>query len=244
MPSPHSINFPDDPDPLARYRREAEQQEEEFARQRAHAERVQQSKVQTMEIQSLSPDVQARWDAWLDARVETRVVRLRDAVADAVGEFQKQNENADAALRREIRQVRDAPPLFSAPDKKLSAAMVRVGEELRAQKEGIEALRAGEAKREARTKHTADQVAELRKQLAELAEQNELTAKNVRGLNTMMFNLSTKLERMHELLARFAAAADCEHALNAVDRSKLPQAEEQQKSSAVVLKLEDLRHAS
>jgi hypothetical protein len=36
---PHSINFPDDPDPLARYRREFELQEEELARQRRREER-------------------------------------------------------------------------------------------------------------------------------------------------------------------------------------------------------------
>jgi hypothetical protein len=47
MPSPHDILFPDDPDRVARWRREAEEHEREFARQRA-AEHVQQSKVQTI----------------------------------------------------------------------------------------------------------------------------------------------------------------------------------------------------
>jgi hypothetical protein len=47
MPSPHDTLFPDDPDPVARWRREADAREEEFARQRA-AERAQ-SKVQPME---------------------------------------------------------------------------------------------------------------------------------------------------------------------------------------------------
>jgi hypothetical protein len=38
---PHSINFPDDPDPLARYRREYEQQEAELVRQRRREGRAQ-----------------------------------------------------------------------------------------------------------------------------------------------------------------------------------------------------------
>jgi hypothetical protein len=88
---------------------------------------------------------------------------------------------------------------------------------------------------------TANTVVELRKQIGELEER---TDKNLHAAIGMVFNLSTKLERMHELLARFAAAADCEGALNRVDRSKLSQAEERQKRHGVVLSLADLRQKS
>jgi hypothetical protein len=95
--------------------------------------------VNSMDIQNLSPEVQARWDVWL----EHRVVQLRDAVGDALGEtrkeIRKQHDDDMAKLRQEMR---DSPPLFSAPDRRLAAAMTRVGEELHAQKEGINALRA------------------------------------------------------------------------------------------------------
>jgi uncharacterized coiled-coil protein SlyX len=188
----------------------------------------------------MDAEQQEKWDQWCDARIENRAVRLRDALGDALGEtMQKFN----ARIEKVRQEMRDQPPLFSAPDKKLSAAMVRVGEEMHGLKGGVEALRAGEAKREARAKHTADQVAALRDRIAELEEQNEIAAKNVRGLNSMVFNVSTKLERVHALLARMATALDAEYVLDAVDRSKLSQAEERQKS-AVVLSLADLRRSA
>jgi uncharacterized coiled-coil protein SlyX len=236
MPSPHDINFPDDPDPVARWRREADAREEEFARQRAHAGREQQSKVQTMDS-----NTQAKWDSWADARIENRVLRLRDAFGDALGETAKellQRQDKDFATLR--REMRDQPPLFSAPDKKLSAVMVRVGKEIHRLGEGIEATRGAVAECAKRSDLGGVRL-RLEQRIAALEERNETADRNLRGLNSMIFNLSTKLEHMHELLARFAAAADCENALNAVDRSNL-QAEEQQKS-AVVLSLEDLRYA-
>jgi hypothetical protein len=42
--------------------------------------------VNSMDIQNLSPEVQQRWDAWL----EHRVVNLRDAMGDALGEVAKE----------------------------------------------------------------------------------------------------------------------------------------------------------
>jgi hypothetical protein len=135
MPSPHDTLFPDDLDRVARWRREDEQQKEEFARQRAREERVQQSKVQTMDSET-----QAAWDAWADARIEARAARTADAVGDALGMVARD-------LRREIAVVREAPPpLFAAPDKALSKAMTRVGTELHEQKEAIAALRADVAR--------------------------------------------------------------------------------------------------
>jgi hypothetical protein len=60
---------------------------------------------------SMDPETQTRWDAWCDGRIEKRVGQTRDALADPLGEFQKQNDNAIAKLRQEIR---DQPPLFAA----------------------------------------------------------------------------------------------------------------------------------
>jgi hypothetical protein len=192
-----------------------------------------------MDIQNLSPEVQARWDAWL----EHRIVQLRDAVGDALGEtrkeIRKQHDDDMAKLRQEMR---DSPPLFSAPDRRLAAAMTRVGEELHAQKEGIDALRATATEYVKRADLGGIRL-RLERRIGELERQNESIEKNLHSAIGSIFNLSTKLERMHELLARFAAAADCENVLNAVDRSKLPQAEEQQKS-ADILRLEDLRRSA
>jgi chromosome segregation ATPase len=192
---------------------------------------------------SMDPETQVAWDAWANGLIENRIVRLRDALGDALGETTKEllqrQDDAVATLRREMR---DSPPLFAAPDKKLAVAMTRVGEELHAIREGIEAARAGEAKREARTKHTADTVAGLRRQIAELTERNESTEKNLHGINTMVFNLSNSLRNTHALLTRMAAALDCD-VLTPLDKHIGGFAAEE-KPSGVVLRLADLRHAS
>jgi hypothetical protein len=178
--------------------------------------------------------------------IEHRVGITRDAIADVFNETRKQHADDVAALRREIAAVRDAPPpLIAPPDRRLASALQKCGEELAGLKDGVEALRDGEAKREIRTKATADAVAELRKQLAELEERGEsnaaATEKNLHAASRAIFNLSNSLERVHALLARLAVATDNEHVLTAVDKLHLP-ADEQQ-PSAVVLSLENLRYA-
>jgi hypothetical protein len=188
---------------------------------------------------SMAPEMQAAWDSWADAKIEARAERTRDALGDALGHVARD-------LRREIAVLRDSPPLFSAPDKKLSAAMVRVGEELHALQEAAATTHTSMA-----TFATEGDVRQLGAKLSvrlgarldALERASEIAASNVRGINTMIFNLASSVERLHALVARFAAAADCERVLDAVDESKRSQAEERKKP-AVVLRLQDLRQAS
>jgi hypothetical protein len=235
MPSPHDTLFPDDLDRVARWRREAEEHEREFARQRAREERVQQSKVQTMDS-----DTQSKWDAWADGRIEVAWRHHMDVVGDALGETMQKFDAKIAQVRQEMR---DSPPLFSAPDKKLSAAMVRLGDSLHATSEGIEALRTtvGEC---AKRSDLGSLRLRLEKQIAELEERIEsnaaATEKNLRSVNTMVFNLSQAIERLHCLVARVAVASENANALRAVDEHKLANEE---KPSATVLSLADLRYA-
>jgi hypothetical protein len=78
----------------------------------------------------------------------------------------------------------------------------------------------------------------LRKQTAELEERTE---KNLRSVNTMVFNVSQAIERLHCLVARVAVASENADALRAVDELKLAIEE---KPSATVLRLEDLRRSA
>jgi hypothetical protein len=241
MPSPHSINFPDDPDPLARYRREAEQQEEEFARQRRLEEREQQRTQQTMD-----PAVQERWDRWADGRI---AAAWRNSYCEVVGEalgetrkeIRKQHDDDIAALRREITELRNSPPpLIAPPDRRLASALQKVGEELHAIREGVEAARGDVAERVKRTDLGVLRQ-RLENRIAELEERNETAEKNSRAAISMVFNVSNALERVHALLARLAVATDNEHVLTAVD--KLHLADEEKPSAATVLSLADLRYA-
>jgi hypothetical protein len=192
----------------------------------------------------MDAEQQQKWDAWCDARIETRVVRARDAVADVLGEFQKQNDDAITALRREIAVVRDAPPLFAAPDKKLSAAMVRLGDSLHATSEGIEVLRSAVADC-AKRSDLGGVRQRLEKQIAELEERSEsnaaATAKNLHAIVQMITNTLSAIERLHCLVARVAVASENADALRAVDEYKL---KNEEKPSAVVLRLEDLRQSA
>jgi hypothetical protein len=189
----------------------------------------------------MDAEQQQKWDQWCTGHVENRVAILRDGLADALGRFQKQNDDANAALRREIAAVRDAPPpLIAPPDRRLASALQRVGEELHAIREGVEAARGDVAERVKRTDLGVLRQ-RLENRIAELEERNETAEKNSRAAISMAFNLSNSLERVHALLARLAVATDNEHALTAVD--KLHLADEEKKSPAVVLSLADLRYA-
>jgi uncharacterized coiled-coil protein SlyX len=146
----------------------------------------------------------------------------------------------DADIAKLRHEMRDAPPLFSAPDKKLSAAMVRVGEEIHRLGEGIEAARGAVAEC-AKRSDLGGVRQRLESRIAGLEERNEIAAKNLRSVNSMVFNVSTALERVHALLARMAVATDNEHVLTAVD--KLHLADQEKPSAATVLSLADLRYA-
>ena len=131
MLSPHSVNFPDDPDPLARYRREHEQQEAELARNRRHEERVQQRTQQTMDAQTAS------WVEWVDARIGEKFNATLDATGEVIGHergaFQQALRKRDAEirlLRRELRSLRTEVELKLKLKRELAAARAEV-EELR-----------------------------------------------------------------------------------------------------------------
>jgi hypothetical protein len=189
--------------------------------------------------ESMDADTQAKWDQWCDARIENRAVRLRDALGDALGETM---QKFDAKIAKVRQEMRDSPPLFSAPDKALSGAMARVGAELSAQKEGIDALR-GAVGECAKRSDLGGVRQRLERRIAELEECNEVNAKNVLSLHTMVFNLRDTIERLHALVVRFAAAADCGDALTPLDKHIGGLAAEQ-KNSAVVLRLQDLRRSA
>jgi chromosome segregation ATPase len=75
MPSSHTINFPDDPDPLARYRRETEQQEEELARKHRQEQRERQRNASQV---ALAAD-----DYW--AEIDRRIEQSGEAILKTVG---------------------------------------------------------------------------------------------------------------------------------------------------------------
>jgi chromosome segregation ATPase len=181
-------------------------------------------------------------DATGNALVEYRsdLAKLRQELRDATGDYRRQNADANAALRREISELRNSPPLFQAPDKKLSAAMVRVGEEIHRLGEGIEAARGAVAECAKRSDLGAVRQ-RLENRIAEIEERGESVEKNLHAASRMLFNTSEALQRVHALLARLAVATDCEHILTAVDKSRLPP--DEQKPSAAVFAIEDLRYA-
>jgi chromosome segregation ATPase len=100
MPSPHSINFPDDPDGLARYRREYEQQEEELARQRAREER-QQQRAQAQQVARAE-------DFWaqVDARIEEQCNIVTEVAGEASGLVRQDFQEALARRDEKIRNLR------------------------------------------------------------------------------------------------------------------------------------------
>jgi predicted RNase H-like nuclease (RuvC/YqgF family) len=120
MPSPHSINFPDDPDPLARYRREYEQQQEELARNRCREEREQQ---------------RAPNDFW--AHVDDRIAQSQNVITEATGEViaserrdlqaaLKKRDDQINLLRRELRTLRTEVDVKLKLAGELAAAQVEI----------------------------------------------------------------------------------------------------------------------
>jgi uncharacterized coiled-coil protein SlyX len=185
---------------------------------------------------------QEKWDRWAEAHIRIALERERDVFVDVFNGFRNQTDNAVTALRREIAELRSSPPLFATPDRKLNDTMVRVGEEIHAQKEGIDALRAATAEC-AKRSDLGGVRQRLESRIAELEVRGASVEKNLHALNGMIFNLTTTLKHMHALLARFAVATDCEHVLTLVDKNLLPPDEQKQPPPAVVISLPDLRFA-
>jgi uncharacterized coiled-coil protein SlyX len=188
----------------------------------------------------MDAEQQQKWDAWCDARISRRLETTRAAIADVFNETRDAHDQAIAVLRREITELRNSPPLFSAPDKALSSAMVRLGGELHAQKEGIDALRAATAEC-ARRGDLGGVRLRLENRIAELEERGASIEKNLHAANGAIFNVSNALERVHALLARLAVASDCEHILTPIDKNLLPADEQRQPAAGVVISLPDLR---
>jgi hypothetical protein len=206
------------------------------------ADHQQATESSVMSTNKMSPEESASWNVWAREIAD-------QAVAEAIGMERAARrecdkailDNAVAPLRRDLNELRNSPPLFSAPDKKLNVTMSRVGDELHAQREAIEALRADADNRVEKTDIDALRHRLVAK-IAELELANENTEKNVRAINTAVFNLANSVERVHTLLAKLAIALDAEHVLNAVDRHHLP-AEQEKPTNGGPLQLADLRHA-
>jgi hypothetical protein len=160
-------------DALTRYRREHDEQQAEFARQRV-AEHVQQSKVPTMDA-----DTQKKWDEWCCGHIEKAWEHHHmNVVAQALGITRKEIRDDVATLRREIAAVRDAPaPLIAPPDRRLASALQKVGEELQGLKEGVEATRGDAAERVKRSDLRVLRQ-RLENRIAELEERNETAGAN------------------------------------------------------------------
>jgi septal ring factor EnvC (AmiA/AmiB activator) len=185
---------------------------------------------------------QAKWDRWCDARVENRVGVMREALADVFNEVR----NDVAVLRREIVAVRDAPPpLIAPPDRRLAAALMKVGEELAEVREKVTAMHSDQGARDGALTQMRQQLKSLKQEIAEREERGARTAaateKNLHAIVQMIANTGSALERLHCLVARVAVASENVGALRAVDEHKLANEE---KPSATVLSLADLRHAS
>jgi chromosome segregation ATPase len=126
MPNAHDVLFPDDLDRVARWRREAEQQEEEFARQRA-AEREQQKQRTQMDART-----QAGWVEWIDARVETKSKYILEVVKEAFNQFtDEQYKSFQAALDRRdhaIQALRDEVEIKIGLSRKLARLKAEIAE--------------------------------------------------------------------------------------------------------------------
>jgi hypothetical protein len=174
----------------------------------------------------MSAEESAGWNVWARGIAD-------QAVAEAFGLERAARRECDktimdefvAPLRRAVRELQNQPPLFAASDKKLNATMSRVGDELHAQREAIEALRADADKYAEKTDIDALRHRFIAK-IAELELAHETTAENVRGLSSGIHNLANSVDRAYTLLAKLASALDCEHVLDAVDRHHLPEGEQ------------------
>ena len=91
----HSVNFPDDPDPLARYRREFEQDQERIARERRAAERADRAAAATT--------ANNFWNE-IDQRIEHSRVVLEEAVGGVIASERREFHEA---LRRRDDRIKD-----------------------------------------------------------------------------------------------------------------------------------------
>jgi DNA repair exonuclease SbcCD ATPase subunit len=170
--SPHTINFPHDPDPLAKYRREHELQELESARERRQEEREQRREQQIVDTRTES------WIAWIDARVEQKLNSALEAVGQALGELlDQQHEKIQAALDRRdaaIQALRNELDIKIGLGRKLARLKAEV-DEARQQQPNFEAelasLRAEVAKQEKTIRRLRGQNSTLEYQQGQLGAQ-------------------------------------------------------------------------
>jgi chromosome segregation ATPase len=123
---PHHILYPDDPDPVWRYKREAEQQEEELARERRQVER---------ERQRTTDATTAGWTEWIDGRVDRAIDIMTKVTGEAIGYERKDFHAALAkrddeidSLRRQVRALHDEVDLRLKLADELTAARSEIAE--------------------------------------------------------------------------------------------------------------------
>jgi hypothetical protein len=171
---------------------------------------------------------------YIDARIDAQ----SEALGEVLGDFVRE-------LDDKITAVRDAPPpLIAPPDRKLALALAlqRVGEEMHAQREAIEALRGDVTERAERT-DIALARHELGAQITQLEERAATIEKNTQSVISMIASTCTAIRRLHGLVVRVADATGNGDVLNLVDREHLPREQEDDQEDDNVISLLDLRRA-
>jgi hypothetical protein len=126
---------------------------------------------------------QVKWDAWCNAHIENRFDLHIETLGNALGHIKKE-------LREEISAVRNTPiPLFAGPDDRLVRALAGTAESLEMLRKDVGDLRRDQGKQAER-----GDIETLRnrfiQKISELEAENEVAEKNIRALNTTVFNLS------------------------------------------------------
>ena len=159
MTTAHDILFPDDADPLARYKREYGQQEAEIARERMREERAH----QRTQSQQVAPGSDDFW-GHVDARIEQKGDVILEAVGEALAQLlDKQHESIQAALDKRdhaIQALRDEVEIKIGLERKLART-----------KAEIEQLRQRAPSYESELDHLREEVAKQQRTISRLRGQ-------------------------------------------------------------------------
>jgi chromosome segregation ATPase len=164
MLSPHTINFPNDDDPLAQYRREFEQQEEALARQRAREER-QQQRAQAQQVARAE-------DFWaqVDARIEEQCNIVTEVAGEASGLVRRDFQEALARRDEKIRNLRRELATLRTE----LGVRLKLAAELTAARSEIEELRQRAPNFKAELARLQEEVAKQQKTIVRLRGQNSI----------------------------------------------------------------------
>jgi chromosome segregation ATPase len=198
----HDILFPDDPDPLTKYRREHEQQRAEIARERDERAR------QRTQLQQVAPGSDDFW-GHVDARIEEKGDLILEAVGEALGQlFDKQHASIQAALDKRdhaIQALRDEVEIKIGLGRKLARLKAEVAEarqQAPSFKSELESLRKEVARQEkviSRLRGEQSQLAYAQQQLdAEQQKNRQQVSLTAVKLTTIGAQTRTVLEALHE----------------------------------------------